>query len=64
MIAAAWAAITPTAAILATARGGSSANPKLGAKPVTVDTQFPHTLFLLRSGRLLSELSLDAKYGL
>src|SRR5579863_2039334 len=47
------AAIATTAAILVVPYRGSSANSQVGAEHVTVDTWFLHTLFLLRSGRLL-----------
>ena len=47
------AAIATTAAILVVPYRGSSANSQVGAEHVTVDTRFLHTLFLLRSGRLL-----------
>src|SRR5580693_3172006 len=47
------AAMATTAAILVAAYRNSSANSQVGAEPVTVDMQFLHTLFLLRSGRLL-----------
>src|SRR5580700_826104 len=47
------AAIATTVTILVAAYRNSSANSQVGAEPVTVDTRFLHTLFLLRSGRLL-----------
>src|SRR5580693_7700584 len=47
------AAMATTAAILVAAYRNSSAYSQVGAELVTVDRRFLHTLFLLRSGRLL-----------